>query len=321
VRPFVHCIAKPINSIRFLLALLPLMLYSSFAMAQEHVPEPAVNIGDTSFLDGVGGPGLLTETIGDAMHSTEIVDGAGQKVSGTGQVNSTSSLTHVAWLSESRLLGAWYGVEIVVTAAHVDAGRDMAAGGFGDLTVSPLVLQWGQKKVGPINLDQRLVFDFGLPVGKYSPKADVNLSSHAYMANPHYDLTVLPFKRVETSWRIHCLRSSENRNPPLSFGARSIQAGQAIHLNGTISYQLTKHLWIGSNGYYLKQISDPKINGINISNSPEQVGAIGPGMVWNHGEWSFYVNGYHEFGAENRPTGNKVVLRLERVFGNKKKGT
>jgi hypothetical protein len=78
------------NSIRFLSVLLSLMFYPSFVTAQQHVPEPAVNIGDTSFLDGVGGPGLLTETIGDAMHSTEIVDGAGQKVPGTGQVNSIS---------------------------------------------------------------------------------------------------------------------------------------------------------------------------------------------------------------------------------------
>lgn len=35
-------------------------------------------------------------------------------------------------------------------------------------------------------------------------------------------------------------------------------------------------------GYFLKQISDPKIAGIDISNSPEQAGAIGPGMVWIH---------------------------------------
>lgn len=32
------------------------------------------------------------------------------------------------------------------------------------------------------------------------------------------------------------------------------------------------------------------------------------------------ANGYHEFGAENRPTGNKVVLRVEKVFGKEKKG-
>jgi hypothetical protein len=44
-------------------------------------------------------------------------------------------------------------------------------------------------------------------------------------------------------------------------------------------------------------------------------------MVWNHGEWSLYVNDYHEFGAENRASGNKVVLRLEKVFGKEKKGT
>jgi hypothetical protein len=63
---------------------------------------------------------------------------------------------------------------------------------------------------------------------------------------------------------------------------------------------MTKHLWGGSNGCFLKQITDPKINGLNISNSPEQVKAIGPGMVWNHGEWFLYVNGHYEFEAENR---------------------
>jgi hypothetical protein len=46
----------------------------------------------------------------------------------------------------------------------------------------------------------------------------------------------------------------------------------------------------------------------------EQVAAIGPGMVWNSGKWYLYANGYHEFGAENRPEGNKLVLRVEKVF-------
>lgn len=42
-------------------------------------------------------------------------------------------------------------------------------------------------------------------------------------------------------------------------------------------------------------------------------------MVWNHGELFLYVNGPDEFGAENRATGNKVVLRFEKVFGKEKK--
>jgi hypothetical protein len=52
----------------------------------------------------------------------------------------------------------------------------------------------------------------------------------------------------------------------------------------------------------------------SVQNSPEQVAAIGPGMLWNSGKWFFYVNGYHEFGVEDRPQGNKLVLRIERVF-------
>jgi hypothetical protein len=312
-----------VNWIRFLFVLLPLSICSAFLTGQGHVPEPAVNLGDTSFLDALGGPGLLTETFGDAEHSTAIMDRFGQRVPGTGQVNSVSSLTHIAWLSESRFLGAWPGVETVITAAHVNAGPGMAAGGLGDLTLGPLVLQWDKQKIGPISIQQRLVFDFGVPVGEYSPDAGVNVSSHAYTANPHDEITVLPLKRVETSWRIHYLWSSENRNPPASFAARSTQAGQAVFLNGTLSYEVINNprwnLWLGSNGYFLKQVSDPKIDGISVSGSSEEVGASGAGMLWNKSEWFFYANGYHEVGAKNRPTGNKVVLRIERVFGTEKK--
>src|SRR5579862_4132848 len=119
-----------------LLLLIPLLLCSAYVTAQPHVPEPAVNLGDTSFLDGIAGPGVVTEVIGDGMHSNETAKDTGENTPGTGKVNSIGSLTHVAGLSESRVLGAWYGAEIVVVGAHVNAGRDMAAGGFGDLTVS-----------------------------------------------------------------------------------------------------------------------------------------------------------------------------------------
>jgi len=37
-------------------------------------------------------------------------------------------------------------------------------------------------------------------------------------------------------------------------------------------------------------------------------------MVWNSGSWFFYANGYQEFGAENRATGHKLVLRIEKTF-------
>lgn len=157
------------------------------------------------------------------------MDGSGHTVPGTGQVNTIVSTTHVAWLSDRRFLGAWYGAKIIVSEAHVNAGPGVTAGGFGDLTVSPILLQWPEKKIGSVAIDQRFVPDVGLPVREYSPKEGLNISSHAFTFNPNYAVTVFPLRRVETSWRVHYLWSSLNTNPPVSFDARSTQAGQAVH--------------------------------------------------------------------------------------------
>ncbi|WP_263353275.1 SphA family protein [Acidicapsa acidisoli] len=292
-----------------------LMIHSGMTvLGQSHVAEPAVNLGDSSFLDGVGGPGFLTEQMNDFQHDGRITNSSGQTVRGSGSVNSASGLSHVAWLAHRRILGGWYGMEVVGVEAYVDAGSQGHRGGFGDLTVSPFILQWPEKGVFGIRIDQRFDVDFGVPVGKYSPTSNVNLSSNAFNVQPYYVITAFPKKRIETSWRFHYLWNATNNAPPINTGAQSTQAGQAIHFNATAAYNVYKGLWIGANGYYLKQITDGRINGIPLSNSPEQVGAVGPGMVWNVGHWYYYANFYQEIGAENRPTGPKLVLRIEKVF-------
>jgi hypothetical protein len=48
-----------------------------------------------------------------------------------GAVKSISGLTHIAWLSPAQFLGGWYGVEVVLSAAHVNAGAQAKAGGLG----------------------------------------------------------------------------------------------------------------------------------------------------------------------------------------------
>ena len=279
-----------------------------------HVSEPAVNLGDTSFLDGLAGPGWVVEQIGDAAHDGRITDSSGNAVPGAGAVNSISGLTHIAWLSHKQFLGAWYGVEVVFAAAHVNAGAQGEAGGLGNTTVGPLILQWREHRVLGMAIDQRVVADFDLPTGQYSRTSNVNLGGNGFTVHPYYAITAFPAKRLETSWRVHYLWNSTNNNPPIGTGAQSTQAGQAIHFNATAAYNLCKGLWIGSNGYYLKQITDGRIDAVALHNSPEQVGAIGPGMVWNSGSWFLYANAYQELGAQNRATGHKLALRVEKTF-------
>jgi hypothetical protein len=290
------------------------LITSTSLVAQTHVAEPAVNLGDTSFLDGIAGPGIVIEEIGDGAHEGRIVDGSGSPIAGTGAVNSISELTHVAWLTPKRILGGWYGAEVVATAAHVNAGSTGKSGGWGALTVSPFILQWSEQKIGKVPIDQRVVFDFDLPVGAYTRSSAVNIGTNTFTVHPYYAITAFPVKHIETSWRVHYLWNSANDSPPFATGAQSTQAGQAIHFNATTAYNIGKHLWIGPNAYYLRQITDGRVNGVALRNSPEQVAAIGPGMVWNSGKWFFYANGYHEFGVKNRPEGDKLVLRVEKIF-------
>jgi hypothetical protein len=289
-------------------------LQSISMQGQSHVSEPAVNLGDTSFLDGPAGPGFVAEQIGDAAHDGRITDSVGNAVLGAGAVNSISGLTHIAWISHKQVLGGWYGVEVVLSAAHVNAGALGDAGGLGNTTVAPLILQWPEHRLFGMAIDQRAVADFDLPTGQYARTSNVNISSNAFTVHPYYAITAFPTKRIETSWRVHYLWNSTNNDPPISTDAQSTQAGQAIHFNATAAYNLYKGLWIGPNGYYIKQITDGKVDGVPLPNSPEQVGAIGPGMVWNHRSWFFYANGYQELAAQNRATGHKLVLRVEKVF-------
>jgi len=65
------------------------------------------------------------------------------------------------------------------------------------------------------------------------------------------------------------LWNDENDDPGSGFN--TLQAGQAVHLNYATEYEvLPKHLRLGINGYYLKQVTDTKINGSNVSGRREQ---------------------------------------------------
>jgi hypothetical protein len=295
-------------------ASLVLMVSARSAVWAQRPSLPAVNLGDTSFLDGIAYPGWVVEVIGQGVNDNRTADNTGSLLPESTNINSGATLTHIAWLSHARYLGAWYGAEVVLSAAYVDTGGHGVGHGFGDVTVGPVILQWPKHSLFGMPIYQRALLDINAPVGRYSRNAPVNIGSNAWDIHPYYAVTVFPLKKLETSWRIHYLWNGTNADPPISQGYRSTQAGQAIHFNATASYEIVKNVYVGANGYYLKQITDARVNGLRLPNSKEQIGAIGPGLVVHENNWLYFINGFHEMGAENMTEGNKLVLRVERVF-------
>jgi hypothetical protein len=108
---------------------------------------------------------------------------------------------------------------------------------------------------------------------------------------------------------MHYLWTAPNHQPPLDTRARSIQAGQAIHFNATTGFNVYKRPWVGANGYFLKRVTDPLIDG-TLSQILRSKSAQS-GAVCDNGRFLFYANAYHDIGAENQPGGNKLVLRSD----------
>ena len=102
---------------------------------------PPVNLGEMNFLDGVAGPGLLVEETFEYYHGYRFTGPRGHKLPGDNSLGSLLSSTHVAYLTEFKILRGYYGVEAVVPVAYLDVDTDLALRGsrvgVGDLSLSP----------------------------------------------------------------------------------------------------------------------------------------------------------------------------------------
>jgi hypothetical protein len=283
---------------------------------------PPVNLGETSFEDGVANPGWFFEEIIEYYHAGQFNDSDGAKLAGQNDLTTATAITHLAYFSTYKLLGGYIGAEALVPL--VDANLDASfqphnhEQGVGDLIISPFMLQWNDSSLFGKQFFQRFDLDLVVPTGKYNSDRALNIGNNVVSVNPYYAFTVFPTSKLELSARLHYLWNSENDSPYEGLHAISIQPGQAFHANVAASYELLSRLRLGISGYALQQFTDDKINGNNIDNSEERVFGIGPGVSYNqdNNQDKFWItlNSYFETGAENRPQGIEVVLRISLAF-------
>jgi hypothetical protein len=288
---------------------------------------PAVNLGATSFLDGLppAGPGWYAQQYFQYYTASRLNDNAGNRVSLPKQdIDIFAGITQLTYQSPLKFAGAHPGFNLMlpwVASAHVDDGLGNAAlsatTGIGDLLIGPFV-QF-DPIMGPDGprFAQRVEFQFIVPTGQYDRNNAINPGSHFFSFNPYWAATAWLTPKWTVSWRLHYLWNATNHAPASALGpdAISSQAGQAIHLNLSTEYEIRPGLRIGLNGYWLRQITDLKVNGADVPGTREAVWAIGPGAMYSFSQQDhLFLNTYFERDARNRPQGTRVILRYTHHF-------
>jgi hypothetical protein len=288
---------------------------------------PGVNLGATSFLDGLpppGGPGWYFEEYFQYYNSSRVLDNHGNEVQlptsrgtfETPQVQLWVMLTQLVYQSNQQILpkGRWglsLTVPVVVTNVSPNdfIGFQEQSYSFGDIFFGPFI-QWDPTvgKRGPF-FAQRIEFDVVFPTGTYDSLKQVNAASNIFSFNPYWAATLFLHPKWNVSWRLHYLWNSTNPDT-------NVQPGQAIHLNFATSVEvLNGRLHLGVNGYYLQQITDSQLNGSPIPDSKERVVGIGPGALYIFSNKDvLFFNTYFEVEARNRTEGVRLNFRWVHKF-------
>ncbi|MFT5729968.1 MAG: hypothetical protein ACI8PB_004141 [Desulforhopalus sp.] len=286
---------------------------------------PSVNLGFTSFMDGgpPAGPGFYFTEYLQYYTADKLNDGNGDEIPFPDpDLNALVSLNQGIYQSNTEILwGGKWGIDVIVPLVNLDINYSADGpfpqdngSGLGDILVGPFI-QWDPiMKNGRPFFMHRIELQFLLPTGKYDDDKSLNPGSNVFSFNPYWAGTLFMTPRWTATTRIHYLWNGENDDP--FGGVDDSQAGQAIHLNFASAYEVMPQvLRLGINGYYLKQITESEVNGVEIDGGEEEVFAIGPGLLWHiNPDNHLFFNAYYETMAENRSEGSRYLLRWVHHF-------
>lgn len=186
--------------------------------------------------------------------------------------------------------------------------------GLGDILISPFILSWPGHSLSHHAYLSRFAVLATLPTGQYSASRSVNIGSNEYGVTAYYAFTIFLQPKWETSWRLHYLYNADDNDPFASLRSSSAQRGQAFHLNYATSYELSSHLRLGINGYFLQQLTEHRLNRNAIAHSKERVVAVGPALLLSERGWIVFANFDGEIEARNRPEGYRLNLTFRKIF-------
>ena len=145
--------------------------------------------------------------------------------------------------------------------------------GLGDIIFGPSLQFLPVKRGGRDFFSHGVEIDILTPSGKNDVTKTINPGNGYWSILPFWKATLLPLPQWEISWRISYIHNFE-----YSPGGVTRHTGDGVWLNFATSYEVYKNLYLGLNGYWLKQLDADEIGSVNVANSKQESFHIGPGF-------------------------------------------
>jgi len=172
--------------------------------------------------------------------------------------------------------------------------------GLGDITISPAILAWHHSEY----LHTVLAMDFNLPTGAYDridPRKQIGAN---YLSiEPIYAITWTKPDSWELSAKfMYNYKAERNDNT----GYRS---GDEFHVDFLVGHNFGN--WgVGLSGFYLKQLEDDELGGVNIGNRGQVLG-LGPTVKYTFSPGLHMMASWqHETSIRNRFGDDKFLLKF-----------
>ena len=96
------------------------LLFCSITAEAGPVSLPPVNLGDTSFQDGIANRGWFLEETINYYNAAQFNNAQGGRIPGSNELTTISAVTHVAYVSKHRVLGGYLGAEVLLPLVDAD---------------------------------------------------------------------------------------------------------------------------------------------------------------------------------------------------------
>ncbi|MBF8221986.1 SphA family protein [Halomonas sp. 328] len=263
-------------------------------------------MGAENFLMGaLPSPGVYPLLYANHYAADAFRDGQGNRLPIDFRLRANVLAPRLLWVTEQTLWGgqlAFAGLFPLVDLDVTVNGQHDSARGLGDIDLT-MALAYHHSP----HLHSAVGVDLFVPTGSFDAGRLANLGRNYWTVQGVYALSRVDPEGL--NWDLKVMYDYNFENSDTHY-----QSGQELHADYALGYALRPNWVAGVGGYAYRQVTDDRLNGVEIGNRGRAF-AIGPSLKWDNGQGAFVTLKYErEFAVQNRPQGDSLWLKASLPF-------